>query len=169
MEFQDVRYAQRFLRRFAEDARNDDTLRCSLLETTCASESCNCPEAACLQRLADALVLGHLKIVSEPLRPPETSGQPPKPVDPVDPEEPPLIPPEPVEPLKWVEFIILDNETNDPYADAALLVTLPGHGSLKYEANPSGVIRIENIEADSTSCDVDRLVAPEILEVISIS
>lgn len=105
---------------------------------------------------------------SRPDDPAPRPVRPPRPAPPTRPDRPdrPPAPPPPQEVRTWIEFRLLDDETEEPISGVPFLIELTDGTTATHTTDSSGMIRIDGL--DPGTCGIHRISAdgaPEVTRV----
>jgi hypothetical protein len=181
LRFSNKSAAFEFLQSCVDDPRNESILRNCLAEAQFSPNFYRTNWKGVLQQLAHQLAAGNVIVVTTTERSEKRRGggapvkKKPKPKE--SPEAPvaPAKPKEEPKPAKWVEFMVIDEDTGDgkpederTRTDVTLRIKIPTRAAQDFGTNQGGVVRIEQI-VEGDNCNIEEIVASEHLEVIEIS
>jgi len=167
VEFLDERDAFSFLRRMAEDEFNRAAIRRLAAEDGLVVDAYAVGDQRLLEYLAMDLISGRLRAV----RPGEWqrastlgSRRPGEAAEPKQAEEEEAPPPS--DEKTWIKFEIIDDETGKPVSGVTLKIKLPDGQSRHGKSDASGIIEFKDI--DPGTCEIERMLDGETLEVVSV-
>lgn len=155
-----------FLRRLAEDELNRAALRRFAVDYGLIADMRGIADRRLLKILSTAIQSGRLMAVRPGEWKREVTSQAPshktgEPAPPPEKEAPP-----PTTEKTWIKFEILDDATGKPVSGVTLKVKLPDGESRNATSNSAGIIEITNIPPGT--CDIERMIDSDTLEVVSI-
>ena len=166
--FDDERGAFVFLRRMAQDDVNRTAIRRFALDAGFVGEVHPRSDYRLLKYLAAKIITGQLLIVRPGEREEDVTSDEPKHDQPAKADPPPAKeePPPAKNEKTWIKFEIVDEDTGKPVCGVTLKVKLPDGQSRNATSNAAGLIEITNIPPGT--CDIERMVDSDTLEVVSI-
>ncbi len=175
LEFQDEFYAFSFLSELADDSFNLSLLRQIAEENALVMALTRMSDARFLKYLASELVSGRIAIGHDDVRERDRRGAAKPPTSPAEEtrdeddegdEAEAEAAPETDE-LTWIKFQILDHETGAPVRGVTLQVKLPNGKPKSGRTDGLGIIEFTDIP--SGTCNIERMIDPDGLEVVSVS
>lgn len=165
--FCDERDAYAFLKSHASDEINRAALRRFAVVAGFVNGLSTVADHQLIKFLAAKIASGELRVVRPGQRERRASAGTPKPgvkAEPAPPPEP--TPPPPTTEKTWIKFEIVDEKTGKPVSGVTLKVKLPDGETRSVTSNSVGIIEIMNIPPGT--CDIERMLDSESLEVVSI-
>lgn len=184
MEFRNTFSALNFLRRFVHDHFNMMTLRSILTEALPIMNITRLTDDEILQQFAWQVVHSYFKLVLRveetprmilPITPSEeTASEDAAETNEVTAEEPvsstapdaTAATTAPQVTANWVEFRIVDDETDQPLADVRIRIKLPTGESQEHTTDANGVVRIDDVPEGT--CDIEKILDPHASEVVQV-
>lgn len=173
LEFSDQFEAFAFLSRLAGDSFNLNALRSSAADDWVALGSSGFDDTGVLERIASDLVSGRVRVVhsgeweERPRAATRRSEAGEETRDEDEDTEDEEAPPPASDELTWIKFRVLDDETGDPVRGVLLHVKLTTGKTKKGRTDGQGFIEFTDIPAGS--CDIERMIDSDALEVVSVA
>jgi len=171
IKFVDESSALSFLRKFASECDQERILRDWLADAQFSPDLGRLRSEELLRQLAGQIMTGAVRITRSGVPSPVGGGSvsaPPIEEEEEASEETPVVPPKPAEPLKWIEVLVVDDATKKGRGDTTLKIKLGDKNPQNFPAKKTGMVRIDHL-ASGTTCDVQEVIASELLEVIDLS
>ena len=167
LSFRDEHDAFALLRNFTQDDAAFAEIRRFASENGLLVSARTHNDATLLRLIAALLVSRQLRIVRPGKQPSiVTSGGTPRPKKSETTPPPEPAPPPPVVEKTWIKFEIVDEATGKPVPGVSLKVKLPDGESRTVTSDGGGMIEITGIPAGT--CDIERMIDNDALEVVSI-
>jgi len=166
LDFQNERDAFQFLIGMSQDEFNAAAIQSFAAEDIPILNMFAVGEPKVLAYIAANIVAGRFHVVRAgayqlPLATGGRSTEPAEPAEPAEPEEPP-----PPDEKTWIRFEIRDDETNEPVSGVTLKVILPDGTPANKKSGPDGIIEWTDI--DPGTCEIERMLDGDTLEVVSV-
>lgn len=165
VEFLDERQAYSFLKRLTEDEFNCGAIRRFAVEHGFTPDARANDDHRLLRHLAAVLVSGRVQAVrTGDWRKLPTSGSA-QPGEEEEPEEEEKSPPLTDE-KTWIKFEVVDADSGAPVKGVTLKVKLPDGQTRNATTDGAGVIEIKDIPPGT--CEIDRMIDSDTLEVVAV-
>lgn len=163
--FDNERDAFHFLIGMAQDEFNAAAIQSFAAEDIPVLNMYAAGELRVLEYIAANIVAGCFQVVRAggyelPLHTGGRAAEPSEPDEP-DQDEPPA-----ATEKTWIKFMIIDDETEEPVSGVTLKVILPDGTSANKKSGPDGLIEFDNI--DSGTCEIERMLDGDTLEVVAV-
>ena len=170
IKFVDESSALSFLRKFASECDQERILRDWLADAQFSPALGRLRSEELLRQLAGHIMTGTVRIIRSGVLSPVGGSVSTPPIEEEEEatEETPVVPPIPAEPLKWIEVLVVDDATKKGRGDTTLKIKLGDKNPQNFPAKKTGMVRIDHL-ASGTTCDVQEVIASELLEVIDLS
>jgi hypothetical protein len=167
LDFQDEFFAYGFLNKLAEDSFNLAAIRRIAWEYGLDMEPPTVTHADVLKCLATELIARRLRVLRTDAwwDRPGSSRKGDRPGDQPGKDEPP--PPPASDEKTWINFEVLDDETEKPVSGVILHLQLTDGRIFKAKTNAAGMIEITDIPAGA--CGIEYMTDPDSLEVVSLA
>jgi hypothetical protein len=166
LSFPDSAEALHFLRGFLGDPLSVSALRDVLARESPHSGASRLRHREVLKRLSTLLVTGDLRIASLRFEPQPLPSAPAAEAPPEEEEQKAGVPVAPPVTEHWVQFKVIDDETDAPIDGVKIEVKLPDGRVETLETRGGGMAEVRGL--DPGKCDVVRILDEEGLEVVSI-